>query len=108
MGRVDRFDIFQTRLDPTVGSEQQKTRPCVIVSPNEFNHYTNTVIIVPLSTKQKPYPFRVPFMFDGIPNDVLCEQIRTVDKRRFSKKIGQLEADIAQKVSDVLTEMFHI
>jgi len=107
MGMVaKRFDVFLVNLDPTIGSEIQKTRPCVIVSPDEMNRYISTVIIAPMTTKGRIYPTRVICQFQGKDGQIVLEQIRTVDKSRLVKKIGQISQDEQREVLDILAEMF--
>ncbi len=83
---VDRFDIYIVSLDPTHGSEIKKTRPCVVISPDEMNYNINTVIIAPMTSSSKKYPTRVPIEFQGKKGQVVLDQIRTVDKVRLIKK----------------------
>jgi mRNA interferase MazF len=101
-----RFDVFLVNLDPTIGSEIQKTRPCVIVSPEEMNRYISTVIIAPMTTKGRIYPTRVICQFQGKDGQIVLDQIRTVDKSRLVKKIGQISEDEQREVFDILAEMF--
>jgi mRNA interferase MazF len=101
-----RFDIFLVNLDPTLGSEIQKTRPCVIVSPDEMNRYIATVIIAPMTTKGKLYPTRVVCRFQDKDGQIVLDQIRTIDKTRLVKKLGQISQDEQRVVLDTLAEMF--
>lgn len=101
-----RFDVFLVNLDPTVGSEIKKTRPCVIVSPDEMNRFIRTVIIAPLTSKGRSYPTRVACRFDKKDGQVVLDQLRTVDKTRLIKKLGRLDKDTQQGVLDGLAEMF--
>lgn len=101
-----RFDVFLVSLDPTVGSEIQKTRPCVVVSPNEMNRHVRTVIIAPMKTKEKPYPTRVACEFQGKSGQIVLDQIRTIDKTRLVKRLGQLSRDEQRAVLNTLSEMF--
>lgn len=95
---IQRFDIFLVNLDPTIGSEIQKTRPCVIISPDEMNRYIATVIVAPMTTKGRAYPTRVSCYFQGKEGQVVLDQIRTIDKTRLLKKLGQLSQDEQKKV----------
>lgn len=104
--KVSRFDIFRVRLDPTEGSEIKKSRPCVVVSPDEMNLHINTVIVVPMTTKGRHYPTRVPINFQAKTGLVVLDQIRTVDKSRLTKRLGALDSHQAKKIIDVLQEMF--
>lgn len=101
-----RFDVFLVNLDPTVGSEIRKTRPCVIVSPDEMNRHIRTVIIAPMTTKGRPYPTRTPLTFQGKKGMVVLDQIRTIDKERLVKKLGALPETTGKKISALLGEMF--
>jgi len=103
---VGRFDVYLVSLDPTVGSEIKKTRPCLIVSPDEMNRHIRTVIIAPMTTKGRQYPTRVPCRFRGKAGQVVLDQIRTVDAERLVRKLGRLDADTGIKVLAVLGEMF--
>jgi mRNA interferase MazF len=103
---VNRFDVFLVNLDPTVGSEIQKTRPCVVISPDEMNKHIATVIVAPMTTKGHSYPTRVVCQFQGKDGQIVLEQIRTVDKTRLVKKLGQIESDDQKAVLDTLAEMF--
>ncbi|NJL88693.1 MAG: type II toxin-antitoxin system PemK/MazF family toxin [Coleofasciculaceae cyanobacterium SM2_1_6] len=103
---VKRFDVFLINLDPTIGSEIQKTRPCVIISPDEMNRYITTVIIAPMTTKGKGYPTRVVCQFQGKEGQIVLDQIRTIDKTRLIKKLGQIGQDEQRSVLDTLAEMF--
>jgi mRNA interferase MazF len=101
-----RFDVFLVNLDPTVGSEIQKTRPCVVISPDEMNRYITTVIIAPMTTKGKAYPTRVVCQFQGKDGQIVLDQIRTIDQSRLVKKLGQISQDEQRVVLDTLAEMF--
>jgi mRNA interferase MazF len=103
---VKRFDVFLVNLDPTIGSEIKKTRPCVIVSPEEMNRNIATVIIAPMTTKGKAYPTRVVCQFQGKDGQIILDQIRTIDKTRLVKKLGQISQDEQKLVLDTLAEMF--
>ena len=101
-----RFEIYYVNLDPTIGSEIKKTRPCVIISPNEMNHHISTVIIAPLTSKLRNYPTRVACKVEGKQSQIVLDQIRTVDKVRLIKKINTLNKISQSKVLSVLNEMF--
>src|SRR5512138_3276530 len=103
---VKRFDIFLVNLDPTVGSEIKKTRPCLIISPDDMNRFINTVIVAPMSTKGRAYPTRVACRFQGKSGQVVLDQIRTVDKVRLVKRLGRINAATQTRVLSVLGEMF--
>ena len=107
MGMVaKRFDVFLVNLDPTIGNEIQKTRPCVVVSPDEMNRYISTVIIAPMTTKGRAYPTRIICQFQEKNGQIILDQIRTVDKSRLVKKIGQIAQNEQRAVLDILAEMF--
>jgi mRNA interferase MazF len=103
---VSRFDIFLVNLDPAIGSEIKKTRPCLVISPDEMNHYIRTVIVAPMTTKGRPYPTRVPCRFKGKSGQVVLDQIRTIDKERLVKRVGRIDRRAAEAVLLVLSEMF--
>ena len=103
---VNRFDIFLVNLDPTIGSKIQKTRPCLIISPNEINHHIATVIVAPMTTKGQTYPTRVTCQFQGQNGQIALDQIRTVDKTRLVKLLGQITTEEQKTVLDILAEMF--
>ncbi len=103
---VNRFEVFLVNLDPTVGHEIKKTRPCAVISPNEMNHNIGTVIVAPMTTKGRRYPTRVDCTFQGVEGQIVLDQLRTVDKERLVKKLGQLSSVIGDHVLDVLVEMF--
>jgi mRNA interferase MazF len=103
---VSRFDVFLVNLDPTVGSEIRKSRPCVVVSPDEMNRHVRTVVVAPLTTAGRPYPSRVPVRFAGRDGQVVVDQLRTVDKTRLAKRLGALAPPEAAAVLDVLREFF--
>ncbi len=103
---VRRFDVFLINLDPTVGREIRKTRPCLVVSPDEMNRFIATVIVAPLTTKSRDYPSRVPCTFQGRRGRIVLDQIRTADKARLVKKLGAIPPATQARVLDVLAEMF--
>ena len=103
---VRRFDIVLVDLDPTVGSEMQKTRPCLVVSPDEMNRHIRTVIVAPMTTAIRNYPTRVPIRFQRKNGQIALDQIRTVDKMRLVRRLGGAHRETAGKVSAVLVEMF--
>ena len=103
---IDRFEVYLVNLDPTVGSEIRKTRPCVVVSPNELNRNVRTIIVAPLTTKGQSYPTRVACRFKGKQGQVVLDQIRTVDRDRLVRKLGRLDSRTANRVLEVLQELF--
>ena len=103
---VKRFEVHLVNLDPTIGSEIKKTRPCVIVSPDEMNRYISTVIVAPMTTQGKVYPTRIKCKFEGKTGLVVLDQLRTVDKRRLVKRLGQIDKKTKQEIIEKLAEMF--
>lgn len=103
---VKRFDVFLVNLDPTVGAEIQKTRPCVIISPDEMNRNIATVIIAPLTSQGKVYPTRVACRFQRKNGLIVLDQLRTVDKVRLVKRLGRLQESEEEAILQVLAEMF--
>ena len=103
---VNRFEVYFVNLDPTVGQEIKKTRPCLVVSPDEMNHHISTVIVAPMTTKGRPYPSRVSCRFRGKEGQVVLDQLRTVDRSRLVRKLGRLERKTCTKVLEILSEMF--
>jgi len=101
-----RGDVHLVRLDPTVGSEIQKTRPCLVVSPDELNEYLRTVIVAPMTTAGRAYPWRVPCRFQRRSGFVALDQLRTVDAERLVRRLGRLEAQSITTVFQRLQEMF--
>lgn len=105
-GQVERFDVYLVTLDPTLGSEIQKTRPCLVVSPDEMNRYIATVIVAPMTTKGRSYPSRVTCNFQGKEGQVVLDQLRTVEKARLVRRLGRVGEDTQEAVLAVLAEMF--
>jgi len=103
---IRRFEVYLVALDPTVGSEIQKTRPCVIISPDEINRYVKTAIIAPMTTKGRDYPTRIFCSFQGKEGQVVLDQIRTVDQKRLVKRLGILDSLTCEQILSVLQEMF--
>lgn len=103
---VKRGHVYLINLDPTIGSEVKKTRPCVVVSPNEMNQYIRTVVIAPMTSKQKHYKSRVGVSFQNKEGEIMLDQIRTVDKKRLISKLGALSNRELKAVLSVLQEMF--
>ena len=103
---VERFDVFLISLDPTLGSEIKKSRPCLVVSPDEMNRHIKTVIVAPMTTKGRDYPTRVACTFQGKRGQVVLDQIRTVDKSRLLRRLGTIPTLVQHKVLETLQEMF--
>jgi mRNA interferase MazF len=103
---VNRFDVFLANLDPTIGHEIKKTRPCLVISPDEMNRHIRTIIIAPMTTKGRPYPTRVACRFKGKSGQVVLDQIRTIDRDRLTKRLGRIDRRAAEAVLMLLSEMF--
>lgn len=103
---VKRFDVYLVNLDPTVGSEIRKARPCLIISPDEMNRYIATVIVAPMTTKGRDYPTRVTCTFKGKDGQVVLDQIRTVDKTRLIQRLGKIPKPTQEEVLTILSELF--
>ena len=103
---MNQYDIVLVNLDPTVGSEIQKTRPCVIVSPNEINHNLQTLVVSPMTTTSRKYPTRVEVKHNGNKGWIAIDQIRTIDKVRIIRTLGALTKSEIQEVKSVIKETF--
>lgn len=103
---VSRFEVYLVRLDPTEGREIRKTRPCLVISPDEMNRHISTVIVAPLTTRGQDYPTRVPVRFQRRGGQIVLDQVRTVDKIRLVRRLGKIDDATAQKVLALLAEMF--
>jgi mRNA interferase MazF len=103
---VKRFEVYLVNLDPTVAHEIKKSRPCLVISPDEMNRYISTVIVAPMTTKGRNYPTRVPCTFQGKEGQVVIDQIRTVDKTRLIKRLGKIDLETQADVFFVLSELF--
>ena len=103
---MNRGEIWRVALDPMIGSEIQKTRPCVVISPSELNRHLRTVIVAPMTTGNKPAPFRVAVTFEGKRGLILLDQIRTLDKLRLMKRLGRIGDRTLTATLNVLQEMF--
>lgn len=99
-------EVWLISLDPTLGAEIQKTRPCLVVSPEEVNRHLHTVIVAPMTTAERSYPTRVNVAFQGKQGQIALDQIRAVDRQRLVRKLGEVSPKTARAVSDVLLEMF--
>lgn len=102
----ERFEVWLINLDPTLGSEIKKARPGVVISPNEINQNLNTIIVAPMTTKNKNYPTHIPLTFQKKEGAIVLEQLRTIDKTRLVKKMGQISHPTAKKVTQNLQELF--
>ncbi len=105
MVKVEQYSIWLVNLDPTIGAEIRKMRPAVIISPNEMNEVLNTVIIAPMTTKIRNWPTRVKIEFQGKQGEIALDQIRTIDKRRLVKHLGELDFFAILKIKRIIKEM---
>ncbi|MBD0268711.1 MAG: type II toxin-antitoxin system PemK/MazF family toxin [Cyanobacteria bacterium Co-bin8] len=103
---IRRFDVILVNLDPTIGNEIRKTRPCLVVSPDEMNRYISTLIVAPMTTKGRDYPTRITCEFEGKAGQIVLDQLRTIDKKRIIKKLGAIPAVTQKDVLAVLAELF--
>jgi len=103
---IRRFDVHLVRLDPTVGTEIRKTRPCLVISPDEMNRHLRTVIVVPMTTKGRGYPTRVACRFQGKSGEIALDQLRTIDRARLVRKMGRIGSGAQAEVLERLAEMF--
>jgi mRNA interferase MazF len=103
---IKRFDVYLVNLDPAVGSEIRKARPCLIISPDEMNRYIATVIVAPMTTKGRDYPTRVQCSFKDKEGQVVLDQLRTLDKSRLVQKLGRIDQQTQEDVLSILAEMF--
>jgi len=103
---VNRFDVYLINLDPTVGSEIQKTRPCLVVSPDEMNRHIRTVIVAPMTTASKDYPTRVSCKFKKKKGQIVLDQVRTIDKTRLIEKLGSINPETQLELISVLQRLF--
>ena len=106
MGVVKRFDVYLVNLDPTIDSEIRKTRPCMVISPDELNLYIRTVIVAPMTTKGRPYPTWVSCRFQRKTGQIVLDQIRTVDKARLVRRLGRIDKRTQEQVLTRLAELF--
>ena len=104
--RINQYDVVLVNLDPTVGSEIKKTRPCVIISPNEMNHNLNTMVVAPMTTKSKNYPTRIKVKQNNKIGFIVVDQIRTIDKKRIINRFEKLTSSEISKLKAVIKETF--
>uniref|UniRef100_A0A7C3EGM2 mRNA interferase n=1 Tax=Gracilinema caldarium TaxID=215591 RepID=A0A7C3EGM2_9SPIR len=102
---ISQYEVYLVDLDPTKGHEIQKTRPCLVISPDEMNHTISTVIIAPMTTKSHPFPTRIELEFNKKTGWIVLDQIRTIDKTRLIKRMGNIDDQTIQKVKTILKEM---
>ncbi len=103
---INRFEVFLVNLDPTIGHEIKKTRPCLVISPNEMNHHISTVIVAPMTAKGRKYPTRTSCTFQGKKGQIIFDQIRTVDQKQLVKKLGAISKGTQEKTLSILQELF--
>jgi mRNA interferase MazF len=103
---INQYQIFLVNLDPTIGSEIKKTRPCVVISPNEMNKYLRTVVIAPMTTSSKKYPTRVEVKLDKKIGWIVVDQIRTIDRQRIIKQLGRLSKPEIKQVKGIIKETY--
>lgn len=103
---INQYEIVLVNLDPTIGSEITKTRPCVVISPNEMNKHLNTIVIAPMTSQSKNYPTRIPVKHDNKSGWIVIDQIRTIDKQRIIKSLDNLKDKEIESVKKILKETF--
>lgn len=106
MGPINQYDVVLVNLDPTMGSEMKKTRPCVVLSPNEMNKYLQTIVIAPMTSSSKNYPTRIKVVQNGQEGWVVIDQIRTIDRNRIIKRFETLTNKEIEQVKNVIKETF--
>lgn len=103
---IKQYELVLVNLDPTIGSEMKKTRPCVVISPNEMNKYLQTIVVAPLTSSSKPYPTRVEIKKNKTKGWIVLDQIRTVDRTRIIKKLSTLTTSEIEEVKNVIMETY--
>ena len=103
---VKQYEVVLVNLEPTIGSEIKKTRPCLIISPDEMNRYLRTIVIAPLTKTSKPYPTRVEIEQAEVSGWVALDQIRTIDRQRIIKKLGDISAPEIERVKSIIMETY--
>jgi mRNA interferase MazF len=103
---IRQYQIVLVNLDPTIGSEMKKTRPCVVISPNEMNKFLQTIVIAPLTTSSKPYPTRVEIKHNKKKGWIVLDQIRTIDRQRILHELGHLKESEISETKSVLQETY--
>ena len=106
MEQVNQYDIVLVNLDPTIGSEMKKKRPCIVISPNEMNKFLQTIVVAPMTSSSKPYPTRVEVKHNGSKGWIAIDQIRTIDRIRIVKRFETLTDKEIEKVKSVIKETF--
>jgi mRNA interferase MazF len=102
---ISQYEIYWISLDPTVGGKMKKTRPCVILSPDEINHYLKTILVAPLTSSIRNIPFRIKMFVRGKPNMIALDQMRAIDKSRFQNKLGEADKETIRKIKQTIHEM---
>ena len=103
---VTRGEVWLAALDPTIGSEIRKTRPCLVISPPEIHDHLRTLIVAPMTSQSRPAGFRVPVTFEGVSGLILLEQSRSIDKKRLVKRLGSVEPPVLAQVLETLRELY--
>ena len=103
---IEQYDVVLVNLNPTIGNEIRKTRPCVVISPNELNRNLNTVVVAPMTTNLKNYPTRVKVNFEGKKGRIAIDQIRTIDSRRVVKTLGKLKTNVSNNVKEIIRQTY--
>lgn len=106
MDKVNQYDIVLVNLDPTIGSEMKKTRPCVVLSPDEMNKYLQTIVVAPITSSSKPYPTRIEIKHQQTNGWIVIDQIRTIDRKRIIARFETLKDKEQEKVKNVIKETF--
>jgi mRNA interferase MazF len=106
MDRVNQYEVVMVNLDPTIGSEMKKTRPCVVVSPDEMNRHLQTIVIAPITSARKPYPTRVEISIKQLQGSIAIDQIRTIDRRRIIRTLALLDPATILAIKQVIKETF--
>lgn len=103
---IKQYEVVLVNLDPTIGSEIRKTRPCLVISPDEMNRYLRTIVLAPLTSISKPYPTRVEIKEPNVEGWIVLDQIRTVDRKRVIRKLGTINAEEIKSVKSILQETY--
>ncbi|WP_375450125.1 type II toxin-antitoxin system PemK/MazF family toxin [uncultured Devosia sp.] len=103
---VSRGDVWLAVLDPTVGNEIQRTRPCLVISPSEINDHLSVVLIAPMTSGSRPAPFRVPAQFGGVDGFILLEQTRALDRHRLIRKLGRIESIVLAQTLQAARDLY--
>lgn len=102
---IKQYEVYLINLDPTIGHEIKKSRPCVVISPDEMNKYISTAIIAPLTTKSHEYPTRIPIQFKGKKGLIVLDQMRTIDKSRIIRRLGKFDMPVIKRIKMIIKEM---